>query len=935
MRHPRRKRSLAFCVTLAWLLVLGLATPGVTQQPPSDEARVRLVGAVRDEFNAFALPGVSVEIKGVNAPASSVEVIVTDLDGRFVASLLPGAYEIRISMDGYQERTLKMDVAAGQRSINAEIGLSTNRFAETVTVTGQVTDLAVASTEAQLVQRMRSTVVQDNLGAEEMRQNGDSDAAAAMQRVTGMSVIDNQFLYVRGLGERYSNTTLNGAVIPTTEPDRKVVPLDLFPSGLLSSVTVAKSYSPDRSADFAGGLVEIVPLKFPGRTQLEMSWNMGFNSLTAGENVPGYLGGGGDWRGFDNGTRALPSAVPDRKVIRGGIYTPDVGLLGSDLQRIGRAFPNNWNLLSRSTKPNQSGSVTFGSRLGSKVGVLLSYTQSYKEQFNEERQVFYRSEGGDALSEFSDYQFQFATRRANVGAVGNVSVQPTGAHRFTWENFYTHSGKDETRTFEGFNSDIATDIRNQRFLWVEEDLLSTGVAGEHYFSNLASSRIDWRVTRSGASRDEPDLREVLYERNGDVFVLADESQSGLRMFNTLSDDTTDGTASWSLFNSVNGLPAQFKFGGQYVHRTRDFTSRRFRMIPLNTSGVTLTAQPEDIFAEAHIGPNYEIKEETRVTDTYAGEQNTASGFGMVDLAFSSATRLIAGARVERFEQQVDTFDLFDFEGDPDIIRATIDETDIFPGVNFVYSPRPEQNLRLSFSQTVNRPEFREVAPFEFTDVVGGRAVVGNPALRRALIQNYDVRYEVFPGAEEVIAASFFFKRFNDPIERIVEPTAQLRTSFTNADSARNVGIELEARARAGSDNFLVGANYTFVDSNVSLTPAAAQVQTSLERPLSGQSKNLFNLSAEARGRGISGRVLYNFFGKRISDVGSQGLPDIIEDGRGSLDFILAARVASRLNIRFSADNLTDEDFEFTQGGRIQRLFNLGRTFTLNFGFSAF
>jgi TonB-dependent receptor len=259
---------------------------------------------------------------------------------------------------------------------------------------------------------------------------------------------------------------------------------------------------------------------------------------------------------------------------------------------------------------------------------------------------------------------------------------------------------------------------------------------------------------------------------------------------------------------------------------------------------------------------------------------------------------------------------------------------VFPGINFVYSVKPDQNFRVSFSQTVNRPEFREVAPFEFSDVVGGRAVVGNPELRRALIQNVDVRYEVFPRAAEVLAASFFYKRFENPIERIVEPTAQLRTSFTNADSAKNFGFEFEAR-KAFGDNLLIGANYTWVDSSITLTPTAAQVQTSLERPLAGQSKNLLNVIAEASVGPASLRMLYNFFGDRISDVGSVGLPDIIEEGRGTLDLVLSARVARKLNVRFGVDNLTDADYEFSQGGQLQRLFTFGRTFTLNLGFSAF
>jgi TonB-dependent receptor len=307
---------------------------------------------------------------------------------------------------------------------------------------------------------------------------------------------------------------------------------------------------------------------------------------------------------------------------------------------------------------------------------------------------------------------------------------------------------------------------------------------------------------------------------------------------------------------------------------------------------------------------------------------------MTDFALSARTRLIAGVRVEQFDQQVDTFDLFDFEGDPEVIRAAIKKTDVFPAVNFVYAVRPSQNLRLSFSQTVNRPEFRELAPFEFTDIVGGRAVVGNPNINRALIQNYDARYEIFPAAQDVLAVSLFYKRFDSPIERIVEPTAQLRTSFTNADAAKNYGVEFEARKTLGQ-HLLVGANYTWVDSKITLSPTAAQVQTSLERPLAGQSKNLVNVVAEAQVGTMTLRGLYNFFGDRISDVGSLGLPDIIENGRGMLDVVLSARLFNRLNVRASVDNLTDVDFKFTQSDRLQRLFNRGRTFTINFGLSAF
>ena len=910
------------CKTAGFVFACALALTLAPVVVAAQGRTVRISGVVRDEANAIALPGVPVQVEGTD------QVVYTDVDGRYVLNVTPGTHQLKILLEGYQERLINVE-AGQERTLTADVGLTMTRLTETVIVKAQVVDVETSSAEAQLIERRQAQVITDNLGAQEMKNNGDSDAAAAMSRVTGLSVVDD-FVFVRGLGERYSNTTLNGSVIPTTEPDRKVVPLDLFPAGLIDSIQVAKSYVPDRSAEFAGGLVQIEPLKFPSGPTVDFSYGIGFNSLTTGKDVLGSVGGGRDWLGYDDGIRDLPSGL-DTVVRRGGIYTPDVGYTRPQLEQIGERFRNSWSPATRNGLPGQNVSTVLGNRFG-KLGVLVSYSQSYKEQANAEKQIYYRT-GAAGLSEFSNYDFDIATRRANVGAVGNIAYQFAPSHRISLENFYTHSGKDEARTFEGFNSDIATDIRNTRVYWIEEDLTSSTVSGEHFAANLSNSRFDWRVSYAKANRDEPDLREVLRERNGSVFVLADESQSGYRMFNTLDDRTADVTGNWSLAGTQwSGLPAQYKFGASYVDRSRDFTSRRFRFVPTSTSGLDLTQPAEQLYSAANIGPRFEIKEETRPTDTYDASQSVTSFYAMTDLTLASRVRLVGGARIERFDQEVNTHDLFDLEGT--IITAHLENTDVFPAANFVFGLTAEQNLRVSFSQTVNRPEFRELAPFEFTDIVGGRAVVGNPDLRRALIQNVDVRWEMFTGGDQVFAASLFYKHFTDPIERVVEPTAQLRTSFTNADAARNVGLELEARQRFGRQ-FMIGANYTFVDSNISLSGAATQVQTSLERPLAGQSKNLFNAVFEAGSNGpVTGRLLYNFFGARISDVGSLGLPDIYEDSRGSLDLVLSGRWRA-LNLRFSAENLTDEAYTFTQDDLLQREYTLGRSFSFGVGVNVY
>lgn len=910
-----------------------LAQPTGSSAAPRTAAasRVRVTGRVLDQGNAIPLPGVPVEVVG------SSTVVYTDVDGRYVIDLPAGSHELKVSMGGYRTRTLRVDARPGA-PLTADVGLSMEGFSEQVTVAADVTDANSSTAEAQLLERKNSAVVSDNIGADEMKANNDSNAASGLSRVTGLSVVGDGYVFVRGLGERYSSTTLGGVSLPTTEPERRVVSLDLFPAGLIDNVKVAKTYSPDQSAEFAGGLVQIEPLKFPSRPVLDLSLGFGFNNQTTGKDILGYRGSSNDWWGFGASARALPGLIPSSRVIRGaGRFTPDVGFTQAQLETFGESFSNNWSVLPATGDPNQSFGAVFGNRFG-KLGVVASYSQNYREQYYTDKQITYVIGQNDALENFVDYDFEYATKRATMGVVANLAYQFSPTHRLSFDNFLTNNGEDEARRYSGFNGEAARYQRAQRLFWTEERLTTNNLTGDHFFAGLSNSHLDWRVGYGRGLRNEPDLRETIYQaiNPANPYEFADLSQSGFRMFNDLEDETVDGQLNWSLFQQVGGKSLLWKVGGAYLDRQREFQSRRFRLVPLNLTGLPITSAPEVLLTPGNISPNgFELKEETRTTDFYDASQQVAAGYGMVDLGLSSRLRLIGGLRVEQFTQEVNTRDLFSLSFDPQVITARLDETNLFPSVNMVWALTPASNLRVGFSQTANRPEFRELAPFEFTDVVGGRSSVGNPDLQQAIIQNVDVRYELFPRAEEVLAVSFFYKNFDSPIERVLEPTANIRTSYANAEGARNVGIELEARKRLTSW-FFVGANYSYIDSSVTLSQAAAQVQTSSERPLAGQSNNLFNLMAEARlGSSASFRVLWNFVGDRITDVGAYGLPDIIQEGRNQLDLVYSQRLFRRLTLRLSADNLTNDPYEFTQGDLRQRYFELGRTFSVNFGFSAF
>jgi TonB-dependent receptor len=921
--------------TLLLGFILALPTAPVWAQQT-----VRIVGTVRDETNAIALPGTPVEVVG------SSQVVYTDLDGRYILTVAPGSHQLKVALDGYQEKLVSVTVGS-ERTTTVDIGIVMSRFAETVNVTGQSVDAETSSAAAQLVERRNADVISDNMGAQEMRANGDSDAAAALSRVTGMSVVDNQYVFVRGLGERYSNTTLAGAVVPTTEPDKKVVPLDLFPAGLIDSVQVAKSYSPDKSAEFAGGLVQIVPLKLPNRPVVDFSYGIGFSSTATGKSILKSPLNGRDVWGFDDGARALPAGFPANKIVRRGVFTPDVGYTPEQTTAYGKALENVWRPAAADGAPGQNWSVSMGNRFG-KLGFVASATHSYKEQYVEENRKFFRVESGSGsnvvLDATSDYAMQTGTQKAQLGVVANVAYQLTSNHRLGVENFFTHSGRDEGRFFEGDNFDNVLRYRNYRVQFIEEGMWSNGVTGEHFFQGLANSRFDWRVNVARAKRDEPDLREVYYERPATAaamasnapYVLSDESQSGFRMFNTLDDDTVDTSMNWAMLSNTAGRPTQFKFGLNFVDRNRNFQSRRFRFIPivLTKDGPSLTNNtlpPEELYKTSNIGTAFRFNEETRPTDAYDGHQTTASGYGMMDVAFSGRTRLIAGARIERFQQDVNTFDPFGLF--VRTVTATNENTDIFPAINFVRAMAGNSNLRLSYGATVNRPEFRELAEFEFTDVVGSRAVKGNPDLQRALIHNIDGRWEMFAGSRGIVAASIFYKYFDKPIERVVLASATPLATFQNSDNARNTGLELEV-ARDLGRHFFVNANYTFVDSQITLFPNQLATQTSLVRPLAGQSKNLFNMTVEGTAGGFAARLLFNYFGDRIADVGANDAPDILEEGRGSLDFVVSQRVRA-MNIRLTFENLTDSEYRFTQGVEDQRTFKLGRVVALSFNYNVF
>jgi outer membrane receptor protein involved in Fe transport len=862
----------------------------------------------------------------------------TDLDGRYQLAIPPGTHVLVVSAANFLETTIDgVTVKAGElteaSTVMAAVGSVT-----TLDVVEKVGAIA-ATSAAMLAERKLSAVVSDAISGEEIKKSVASDAAEALEKVTGVSIVDNGYVYVRGLGERYSATMLNNSLLPTTEPERRVVPLDLFPASLIENIKVLKTYSPDMPGEFAGGLVNMTTIDFPTSPTLRAGMSYGFNTLTSFNRFANYSGGSRDFFGFDDGTRNIPSAIPANGRLFPGSYTQQ------EFQQFGRSFPVNWEpSFIDSMRPSQSYNVVAGNSFG-RFGLVGAVTFSNKPQRYSELQRYMVNAGGPTPKIFTEYpDFQSSMQTARIGALFNAAVKLTSNHKLVWRNTVTRDSDKEARVFTGYNGGLDNTIEATRLRWIERGIMSTSLEGEHLAAKLANGVLRWQMTYSRSTRDEPDLRETIRGRNDDgSFSFLPLPQSSFRFFNGLSDRILEPQVDWSKPFYFGGISGLVKTGFRGTFRRRDFAARRFRFVPVRSSTLNFSLPANLLLGPDNIRPDgFELRENTRGTDTYAASMDTYAGFAMVDLSLSRRWRLSGGVRIEDADIMVRTIDPLVPGSIPS--TANLTNRDALPGVNLIYSLSGRQNLRFGYGRTLSRPDFRELSPFDFTNVLGGFNVVGNPNLKRAQIDNLDARWEWFTGADSLIAASFFFKDFTDPIEVNIQPTTDLRQTFINAAGARNQGVELEFRNNLGRlhpslRSLTLHANATLVDSNVRIPPEQAPILTTKSRPLVGQSRYIYNVITEwVKPRWRSNARFYlNSVSRRISDVGSFGLPDIYQERNNFMDFVYQFDVleSGKMSIRFAAENLGDNHYRWTQAGILQRSFRTGRTFTVGTSFSIY
>lgn len=917
-------------LALALALIIATLNPPLWAQQPSGS----ILGFVFDANSGEPIRGAQVHIDG-----QPDQTAVTDLDGTYRFSLPPGSYSINVTADHFLPAQVSGVLVTAGETADGSLVLATEGSVTTIEVVESI-ESSAATAAAVLLERKLSPVVSDGMSTEEISKSTASDAAGAVEKVTGVSVVEGGYVYVRGLGERYSSTMLNNSMLPTTEPERRVVPLDLFPASLLSNVKVLKTYTPDMPGEFAGGVVQLETVEFPEKKILSVGASIGFNSRTTFKSGNTYPGGSRDFWGFDDGSRDLPSAIPTNGRVFPGAYTPE------EFQQIGRSFSNNWEPVENdSVRPWIGYSVAGGNTWG-KVGVVGAVTFSNKIQSQSELLRFLVNTGGGQAGILTDYpDYQSDTESARLGGVFNLAYSLNPANKFIFRNTLTRESDKEARVFEGFNGGIDTLIRNERLRWVERSLLSHGIEGEHFFAGLGNSILNWQFTYSTSSRDEPDMREVVRAigDDGTARYLA-SPQSGTRFSNKLDDRVLEPQVSWSTPFYKNSFSGSIEVGFRGTFRDRDFAARRFRFVPLRLFELDLTAPSNKLFAPENITPDlFQIRENTRSTDQYQASMDVFAGYALLDLSFGGKWRVVGGVRVEDADIVVETLDPLVPGAVPAI--SELSNRDPLPGLNVIYALSPKSNLRFGYSQTLSRPDFRELSPFDFVNVLGGYSFSGNPNLVRAKIQNFDARWEHFFGGDQVAAVSFFYKDFTNPIEVTIQPTTgDLRQTYINAKGSKNKGIEFEFRrnlawATPRLADFSLQANLTIVDSDVEIGEDQRDLLTSLNRPMMGQSRLIYNIIGEwVKPRWRSNARFYvNHVSRRITDVGAIGLPDVFQEGNTFLDFVYqySIREDGQWNIRFSAENLSDNHYEWTQADILQRSYRLGRTYSVGTTYSFF
>lgn len=796
-----------------------------------------------------------------------------------------------------------------------------------------------------LDEKRASPEIVEVLSSEQIARTGDSDVATTLKRIPGLSLVNGRYIYVRGLGERYSSVLLNGAQIPSPDFTRRVVPLDLFPTELIDGIIVQKTYSPNLPGEFGGGAVLLRTREAPQQPFFRIQGTLGYTSGTSFEDGLSYNGGDSDWTGSDDGSRALPGSLA--AVIADGSYlrpasanNPD-GATPEELQAYGRDLAAvGYGVEPENIGPNGGLSIGLGNsfQLGEDIRLGLIGAVRYNQDWDsltEVRNTYSNSSLG--LTPLGNLGVDLTERSIDSSAFIGANLDLGKYHRIGLTLLDLRQTEDRTSISDGIVDSV--DSRYYELRWTENELIAEQLVGTHLFPDIHDLEVHWQYTNATASRDQPNRRTYRYDRAGEVYEFSLRSDTNETSFGNLDDNQDDYEISAVLpFYYDSGASLLLSAGFGRTTRDRDSSTRIFSY--LLSSGSPLNSEPgffnqpiDEILSAENIRPDgFILREVTRPTDNYFADQEVSNYYLNAELNLES-WHFNAGARHESNSQSVTTFDVGNSDFDP-IVSS--DDSDIWlPAMAVTWAYSDAAQFRLAYSRTLSRPDFRELSPAPFTDPDLDIDTIGDPDLESTRMRNLDLRWEYYFGGVDSFAVALFQKKFENPIEKLRIPGSTPLLQLSNALSANNYGIEIDLQKNLGfvgerwidsldTSGFNVGFNYAWIRSSIELDPESASFQTNQSRPMQGQSPYVINLQLGYTGERDEVNLLWNRFGNRISEVGVQGQPDIYEEAYNSLDFLYRHAFNDEWRITFRLRNLLDSEIRFSQGGLDTRLYQKGR-----------
>lgn len=862
-------------------------------------------GVVKDSETKEPLIGASVQIDGTTVGT------ITDLDGSFVLNGVKGETTIVVSYVSYITKKLKVNASKDTAPIEILLEPDNRQLGE-VTVTARKNN---ETATALLKERQKSSIPIENIGARDLSIKGISDVQEGVKKLTGISVASAGQIIVRGLGDRYSITTLNGMSVASPNPDHKLIPLDLFPTSTVKNITVSKVYDVASFADYSGAHIDIA-------TKDQSSDNF----FEASVSVKGYTNTiGGDFYEMDRASTLFRNPSIDNNAYN---------LPLSDFRqysRNNRIFNTGFNVERRTAIPAFSGNVSFGRnfRIGSNDLNILASMSVSNGLSSMDNAIYKTLEATGTV--VNDFNYDAYINEVKLSGLASVGYSFRESDHIGYNFFYARNASNEYMTRSGHDRD------DHQLLGIHDvthiyTLQNHQMSGFHEFGDAWS--LTWKGSYGKTTSEEPDRRQVMYERtsNGlELFKL--NRQETMRYFGDLNEsEYLADVSSEYKFGESNKVV----FGAAYKDKKRSYSATRFYY---NLSGINPVIddfyRPDDfINAGALAAGDISINRVQQLKDNYEAANRIAAGFISAELYPLNDLMINIGVRYEYSDQYVDYYD------DASIARrSTLKNHDFFPALNARYQFRDNNSIRLSFSRTITRPSFIEMTPFLYQESYGGAQIRGNEHLKNGYNWNVDLRYEYITQSGDMFSATVYYKQLEDPIERTQFLQGGATThSFNNADNGVAAGVEVEIRKNIVKD-LILGANVSYMYTNVVLPEGGAYTNTT--RALQGASPYLANADLTyapkfKNGDDMSLALLYNLQGPRIQSVGVSGLGDVTQQALHTLNFVARYRfnehcsISAKVNDILNRDVIFEQDVPLTGGKEVVERFKTGTNFEIGF-----